>query len=82
MSFRCQFCNEVQPVYTKPIQVVVAVRQRQYQNHGNVSIGSEIAKEKPACESCSVQHEAQAANFTEPVLSAEPLSNPALPYSL
>jgi hypothetical protein len=60
----------------------MTVRQRRYQNHGNMSVGSEIEKEKSACEPCSVKHEEQTAKLADAVLSSEPLSNPVLAYPL
>lgn len=50
MSFRCGFCSEVQPTYSKPIRIVTKIRARV----GNK--GFQIAQEKAGCKPCASEH--------------------------
>ncbi len=58
MSFRCEQCNEVQPIYSRPNRIVVDARRKQYiqeeteDQPEKVTYGWEIVKELDVCELC------------------------------
>jgi hypothetical protein len=53
--FVCGICKEPQPLFVKPIKVVLETRNREYDlDNGEVSYGTEIVKEADACGSCAI----------------------------
>ena len=71
MSFRCQICDEAQPVRTPPVNVVLETRpksypKREYQSRGKIikdsgGTGREIVKVAGACGDCAANSTAQQA---------------------
>ena len=50
MSFRCQGCNEAQPVYSCPTRVVLKTKP-------GPKFGTQIAREANYCGPCAERHE-------------------------
>jgi len=57
MSFRCGNCNEAQEAGTKPIKRVAETREKEYVNHGKLTLGTEIVKEVMLCPPCDTEIE-------------------------
>lgn len=55
MSFRCEDCNEVQPVGTKPNRTVTAIRT--LGSYETYDFEEQIAKEKNLCDPCAAPYE-------------------------
>lgn len=61
MSFKCEVCEKVQPVGTKPVKVVTEIRNvtyphvKTYDGKIKIPIGFEPVKEVTTCPDCSIK---------------------------
>jgi hypothetical protein len=59
MGFRCDFCNQAQPVRTKPVNIITKIRKQEGKvkmingMEGEWIQGWQIAEEKKACRNCA-----------------------------
>lgn len=51
--YNCGFCHNTSKPKESMTRIVTETRDKEYNNYGKVSYGSEIVKEVPACLSCA-----------------------------